>query len=675
MKRRLWIFVLLMIPLISFIAGCGGGSEGSGGSIGSQSTVSGVAAVGAPINGTVHLKDALGKEVSVATNTEGSFSFNLDGLKAPYILMIQGTTGGNNYSLYSLCTGPGIANLNPFANLAILNVAGSVDMATLYATPSAATLQAISDNLARSVTDIQTVLQPLLALYNATTVNPVSDAYIANHQGLDGLLDMVSVDISAGTVTVKNKATGMTIFTAQLGSILSGTMNVMNIPMPSVVTTTDTPPADGWGSQILIGTLLNHLSYNLYSPKVALNDSNTAVAVWEEESGNTSKIWANRYAMGSWGAPVQISAGLSGSKEPRVAIDSNGNAVVVWTEVAYDSNGIGIVSNTIWASCYAVNTGAWTAPVRISNAPSADFTFYAYEPNLALDSAGNAVVVWIQDGVWSSRYNGSNWSAPQMLSSGTRKCNVPQVAIDGYDNVFVVWPQDTNAYDPSQPAGNSIPNIWARVYSSTTGTWGAAGLIGKPDLAMNDGTERARIAVNASGDVLVAWQETKSGVSSIVSSRFDKNTFSWLAPVNVSVDSTSFKSWPAVAMDAAGNTFLAWQEYGTAYNGWMSKYDAVLKTWSTPELFETDTQGIGNHAIGIDANGNALFVWKNGSVRARRYTAASGWGATGTIVSGLSIPDFSLAVNSSGNAMIIIKNLTSAMTKFDWAPYAVYFKP
>ena len=265
-------------------------------------------------------------------------------------------------------------------------------------------------------------------------------------------------------------------------------MDATNIPIPPVDTTTDTSSGIGWGSQILIGTLLNQMSYDLYTPRVAINDSNTAVAVWEEKSGNSSKIWANRYAMGSWGTPVQVSTGLSGSKEPRVAIDSNGNAVVVWTEVAYDSVGIGIVSNTIWASRYAVNTGAWTAPVRISNAPAADFTFYAYEPNLALDSAGNAVVVWIQDGVWSSRYNGSNWSAPQMLSNGTRSCYEPQVAIDGYNNVFVAWPQDTNAYDPSLPAGNSIPNIWARVYNSATGTWGAAGLIGKPDLAMNDGT-------------------------------------------------------------------------------------------------------------------------------------------------------------------------------------------
>ena len=201
MKKIFWLFLILAISLI---AGCGGGSGGS------HSTVSGVAAVGVPITGTVYLKDASAKEVSVTTNADGSFSFNVEGLHAPYILKVQGTFSGNNYTLYSFCSGPGIANLNPFANLAIFNAAGSVDMATLYATPSAATLQAISDNLARSITDIQTKLQPLLALYNATTVNPVSDVYFANHQGLDGLLDMVSVDIAAGTVTVKNKVTGMT---------------------------------------------------------------------------------------------------------------------------------------------------------------------------------------------------------------------------------------------------------------------------------------------------------------------------------------------------------------------------------------------------------------------------------------------------------------------------------
>src|SRR6266702_8678939 len=104
MKKRFWLFLLLMVSVIAFIAGCGGG-----GNTVSHSTVSGVAATGAPISGIVYLKDASAKEVSVGTGTDGSFNFNVEGLQAPYILKVQGTSGGTSYTLYSFCAGPGIA--------------------------------------------------------------------------------------------------------------------------------------------------------------------------------------------------------------------------------------------------------------------------------------------------------------------------------------------------------------------------------------------------------------------------------------------------------------------------------------------------------------------------------------------------------------------------------------
>lgn len=244
MKKQWGLILAVLVAMMAMVmGGCGGGGE-SGGVV--SSTVSGVAAAGAPLVGTVKLKDSSSpaKELPGTINIDGSFSFNVDGLKPPFILKAQGTASGTNYTLYSFSSGPGTANINPLANLAVANAAGGADLAALYTTPSAATMQLIATNLAKAVTDIQTKLQPMLTLYNATA-NPISDSYVANHLGLDGVLDVIKVDISAtGTVTLTNKLTNAVIYTGSISNFTSGTLATANIPQPPVVVTV-TPPATG----------------------------------------------------------------------------------------------------------------------------------------------------------------------------------------------------------------------------------------------------------------------------------------------------------------------------------------------------------------------------------------------------------------------------------------------
>lgn len=232
MKKGLRYILILLLPIIFFIAGCGGG--GGGGDDGNTTTVSGVAAAGAPLVGTVYLKDSSTpvKELSSTIAADGSFFFNVDGLKPPFIFKGQGTVASTTYTLYSFSSGPDIANINSFTNLAVAIAAGSADLATLYANPTTATMQLIAANLSGAVTDIQTKLQSLLTLYDATD-NPISDSYLANHLGLDGVLDLVKVDLSTtGTVTLTNKTTNAVIYTGSINNFSNGTLTTGNIPQP-----------------------------------------------------------------------------------------------------------------------------------------------------------------------------------------------------------------------------------------------------------------------------------------------------------------------------------------------------------------------------------------------------------------------------------------------------------
>lgn len=231
MRRGLVSVLAMILPLVSLIAGCGGGGDGGGGAV----KVSGVAAAGAPIVGTVKLKDSSSpaKELTATIAEDGSFSFDVGGLTPPFILKATGTAGGVNYTLYSFANGAGTANINPFANLALSVSSGGFDPATVYTAPSAGMLQTIASKLPATVTDIQTRLQPLLALYDAAKANPLADTFTANHTGLDEVLDMVKVEVVAGTVTVRNKLSSAVIFTCQANNF-TGSVDPLKIPVPPI---------------------------------------------------------------------------------------------------------------------------------------------------------------------------------------------------------------------------------------------------------------------------------------------------------------------------------------------------------------------------------------------------------------------------------------------------------
>ena len=223
------INVMMGLFVVAFgIAGCGGGG---GSNTPNVTTVSGVAATGAPISGTAYIKDSTGTEKSQVINIDGAFSFVVDGLKAPFLLKAEWTpAGGTKQTLYSFATSTGTANINPIGHLAAISAAGATDISALYATPDASKLQMLATALPTAVSALRTgPLKPLFDQY--ANIDPIKDAFKADHTGFDKLLDTVTVTISqSGAVTISNKETGTTIYSSTLGNLDSGTFNQANLP-------------------------------------------------------------------------------------------------------------------------------------------------------------------------------------------------------------------------------------------------------------------------------------------------------------------------------------------------------------------------------------------------------------------------------------------------------------
>ena len=92
-----------------------------------------------------------------------------------------------------------------------------------------------------------------------------------------------------------------------------------------------TPSIEGWGTAELIETDNSGTAVN---PRIAIDTSGNAIAVWQQHDGERYNIWASRYTTGTgWGTPEPIETDNSGSaSNPQIAIDPAGNAIAVWQQ-------------------------------------------------------------------------------------------------------------------------------------------------------------------------------------------------------------------------------------------------------------------------------------------------------------------------------------------------------
>jgi hypothetical protein len=127
--------------------------------------------------------------------------------------------------------------------------------------------------------------------------------------------------------------------------------------------------------------------------QVAMDTSGNALMVWEQMNGERVSINASRYlAQVGWGKARVIDAVNAGDAlAPKLAMDASGNATAVWQQ--FDGNYRGI-----WTNRYTLGAG-WGVPrlVKIDNAGD------AFDPQVAVDASGNAVAVWQQ--IYGTRFN------------------------------------------------------------------------------------------------------------------------------------------------------------------------------------------------------------------------------------------------------------------------------
>lgn len=202
------LYAGLMLIVTLGLSACGDGNSSSAPAPNpiSSTTLSGTAATGAPMIGQVTVKDANGVMRTTDIRLDGTYTVDVDGLTAPFLLRAQGTVGGREVRLVSAASAAdvgGTINITPFTDLIIANIAGQVaeeffDNPTNFAglvTPAA---------LDTARQDLTTRLLPILtALGVDSSFDLLRTAFAANHTGFDAVMDVLKVTVDPQTATAE----------------------------------------------------------------------------------------------------------------------------------------------------------------------------------------------------------------------------------------------------------------------------------------------------------------------------------------------------------------------------------------------------------------------------------------------------------------------------------------
>lgn len=326
------------------------------------------------------------------------------------------------------------------------------------------------------------------------------------------------------------------------------------------------------------------------APLVAVAGDGTAHALWLETTGG---LHASTCAPGGAWSPPHVLVGASASvASMHLAAGADGSAIAVWC-------GGGGFARDVLASRFTP-AGGWSAPLTIDAGPGDP-----YDATVAIGADGEALAVWAQ---WSGpgpfgvadvigcRFTpAGGWAAPAPLENDPAGgVSAPAVAIDAAGNVVVAW-----ARTDGVSAG-----VWAN-RRPAGGAFGAAA----PLVTATPGDANPAVRVAAANGVAVAvWHELDaSGYRKVWTARWES---AWSAPFRVDANTVNRASDPAVALDLAGNTLVAWCDNDTVRDNLATRRYTAGVGWGAAALIETNDAGaVQPPRIAVDYNGIAHVVW------------------------------------------------------------------
>lgn len=340
-------------------------------------------------------------------------------------------------------------------------------------------------------------------------------------------------------------------------------------------TTGGTPAAFGQELTVRVGDQFQANTYTTggqRSAVVGMGPNGEFLVVWDSDGADNDtsneSVQAQRYARNGAPQGVQFEINTyttSSQRDPAVAVDGAGGFIVVWQSFESDNG-----DDDTW-SVQAQRFGSDGTPLGEQLLVNTTTTSLQWRPAVASDAVGNFVVVWESSGeagddassIQGQRFasSGAMQGAQFQVNTYTRNDQAsPQVAMDAAGNFVVVWESYGSDSD------SSYYSVQAQRYASDGSAQGAqfqantytTGFQWSPSVGMEP-----------AGDFIIVWSSERpdNGDSvpfSIQGQRYASDGSLLGASFLVNTYTTSDQGFPAVAVDSRGDFIVAWQSSGSA---------------------------------------------------------------------------------------------------------------
>jgi hypothetical protein len=293
--------------------------------------------------------------------------------------------------------------------------------------------------------------------------------------------------------------------------------------------------------------------------KVALDHAGNATAIWNEQG----KIEVtSRPAGRAWSKPATI--GSAGTPDPKLALDANGDATVVWVDTT------GARPDGLLQSAFKPANGSWQRAVTIRH----QRRWSGWTPDLAVNARGDAIAVWsesvsVKPGACTTsvqaafRPGGGLWRHPVTLQrhQGTVTRNPSadcmgqpvgvRVAFGRSGTATAVWSADFKNFRVVQAASRPPGGRWGHPVTVTApASW----------------IDALLLRANPRGDALAVWGLGNRAwpTSDLVQAGIASPQGTWQSPITLGTGMQ-----PDAALDAHGNAVAIWIHdlIGTYPNG------------------------------------------------------------------------------------------------------------
>jgi len=395
------------------------------------------------------------------------------------------------------------------------------------------------------------------------------------------------------------------------------------------------PPAAAWVPDGVPVCLADSLEIN--DALIADGLGGTIIA-WEDRRGGDADVYAQRLdANGDrlWGADGAL-VYSAGNDQKNIALVSDGAGGVI---ITWEDNHAGVAADIMAQRLYADGTRAWIRPATICDAGG-----WQFEPEIAPDGAGGAIIVWSDrrsgvDDVYAQRVNSSG--ATLWIEDGIGVCMFddfqyyPVIVAASPGAFIIVW--------MDYRSGTQTDLYAQRLNLSGLATWTADGVA----VCTVGGSVHQRAVADGAGGAIVAWEDYRGEDTDIYAQRIAATgSVQWGAAGRPICTFPDDQNGISIGADGFGGAVLCWTDFrfndppGSAQDAYAQRVDAAGNArWPTGGIPVREEPGdeVGPR-LAADGHGGAIVTWSewisdfNYDVVAQHVSDVGGlsWGADGT---------------------------------------------